>query len=50
MIRSNLVCRECSDVFPIQRPTNRVRKENHVKHLWCPRCMEVTEHIEKRDD
>jgi len=44
---SILVCRECGYPAYIQRRLARLKKEGHVKHLYCPSCKRTTAHIEK---
>ncbi|MNN95469.1 hypothetical protein D3C81_2142810 [compost metagenome] len=33
-------------MFPIARKANRQKEPNHIKHLWCIRCRDVTGHLE----
>ena len=45
-IRTDLLCPECGNVFPIQRRVNRQKKTLHRKWLYCPMCQKTTNHIE----
>lgn len=45
-----LTCPECGNVTTIHRKRSRMREKNHIKHMWCFRCKEVTGHIEVKDD
>lgn len=44
-----LVCEECGDIAPIWRFKARTKEPRHKKHMWCPVCLEVTKHIERKD-
>jgi len=46
--QAELVCPKCGNVSYIWRRGNRLKKEGHVKHMWCPVCEEVTGHVERR--
>lgn len=43
-----LICSECGNVFPIFRKVNKLKKDGHIKHLWCYKCKDVTAHIEDK--
>jgi hypothetical protein len=42
-----LTCTCCGTVFPIQRKSNKLKEDNHIKDLWCVKCKKETKHIEK---
>lgn len=48
LIRSNSYCQICGTVFTVWRPKAHKRPHNHVKHLYCVKCKEVTAHQEER--
>lgn len=44
-------CMKCGKKgIPLPRNKGRVRKENHIKHLWCLNCRERTPHMECRNE
>ena len=47
---THLQCPECDHVMTIRRKRSKMRGKNHIKHMWCPTCKEVTGHIEVKDD
>jgi len=47
IISSKLECKCCSSIFPIPRRKSGKREKGHIKHLWCIKCKERTEHIEQ---
>lgn len=47
--RSDLVCLECGNVFPIPRKTANQRKIYHIKDIFCVCCKKKTKHIETKD-
>lgn len=38
-------CQVCGDVMPATKSKGPTH-EGHVKHMWCPKCREVTEHVQ----
>ena len=46
---SDLVCLECGNVSTIYRVIGRLKKFGHIKHLYCPNCMDIKGHYEVRD-
>lgn len=36
--RSNCICPDCGNIFPIPRKKYRQRERGHIKTLWCPFC------------
>jgi hypothetical protein len=45
-----LECECCSTVTTIRRKTGKVKEREHVKHMYCYKCKEVTAHTEKKED
>lgn len=45
-IQKDLKCKECGYIFPIHRKLHKNHKAGHIKHMYCPSCRKVTEHIE----
>ena len=45
---STLHCTECGTAQPIPR-VKRQREKNHIKDLYCYKCMTVTKHEEQRE-
>jgi hypothetical protein len=45
-----LICSKCHNVFPIARKKSHNRSTGHIKHLYCPVCEKVTEHVEHDDN
>lgn len=48
-IKSDLICPECGNIFPIMRRTSIQRKSYHIKDLYCYKCDRLTKHIEVKD-
>lgn len=48
-IKTDLVCPECGNVFPIMRKASRQRGLFHRKRLYCIVCKKETNHIETKD-
>ena len=46
-VSSDLRCKCCDNLFPIPRRKGNRRASGHIKHLWCIRCKERTEHVEQ---
>ena len=46
MYQTSLICPECGSVFPIMRKQSELRKQFHIKTLYCPFCEKLTDHIE----
>lgn len=44
--RCSLRCPKCNNVQYINRRLSRLKKNGHVKHLWCPICRKRLGHIE----
>ena len=38
---STLICPDCGMEIPIPRNHGRLRDENHIKDLYCPKCNAV---------
>jgi len=45
---SDFYCTQCNNKFPLPR-TGRQREKGHLKDLFCPKCHEVTKHLEVRE-
>ena len=43
------VCEECGAEFPIWRRRSRLKGDDHLKDLYCPTCMRVTKHRQRRE-
>lgn len=50
MVKITLVCNICGSHFPIMRKQNKRHKAGHTKHLYCPRCKEITAHTDLNND
>lgn len=42
------VCQACGGEFPIRRRLDRLKDAEHVKHMYCPWCKQVTASKERR--
>jgi ribosomal protein L33 len=49
-IQKVLRCTVCGMVMSIWRKQSKNKASGHVKHMYCPKCNETTEHIELEDD
>lgn len=47
--QSDLICRECGNIFTIMRPCGEMREKFHKKTLYCYICKRETIHIELLD-
>jgi len=45
-----LECENCKNVVTIQRRLSKMHGHNHVKHMYCYKCKQVTPHIEKKEE
>lgn len=45
-ILSVLVCSKCGEKMLIPRPEIHLRKEGHIKTMWCARCKRKTDFVE----
>lgn len=43
------VCQDCGAEFPIWRRRSRLKGDDHLKDLYCPTCMRVTKHRQRRE-
>ena len=43
---SELCCVECGATFPLPRKKAQKRETNHIKDLYCYKCMRKTKHVE----
>jgi hypothetical protein len=48
--QSHLECSECGTVATIWRKRVKPKEKNHVKHMYCYKCMDTTAHIEKKEE
>lgn len=48
-IKSDLICSECGNIFPIMRKYKAQRGIYHIKDLYCYKCDKDTKFIELRD-
>lgn len=39
MVQAHLKCPACNFLMIIPRKASRQKKEGHVKHMYCKRCM-----------
>ena len=49
IVRTDLICPDCGNVFTIQRRRIKQKKLYHRKWLYCPICQKDTNHIEVKD-
>ena len=47
--RTELICLNCGNVFPIYRRDCCLKTQGHIKDLWCYKCQKVTKHYEVRE-
>ena len=47
---SYLACTECGAIMPIPRCYSRIRPNDHIKTMYCYRCMEERQFIENKSD
>lgn len=47
---THLQCPQCDNPVTIHRKRSKMREKNHVKHMYCFKCKEVTGHVEVKDD
>ena len=48
-VKSDLICSECGNIFPIMRKHKNQREIYHVKDLHCYKCDKKTKFIELKD-
>lgn len=48
-VRTDLICSTCGYIQTIQRNNGRLKKELHIKDLYCPMCKKDTKFIELVD-
>ena len=44
-----LECEKCGNVQKIWRLSSKLKKNGHIKGLYCYRCEKITTHIEKSE-
>lgn len=45
----DLVCLSCGNVNVIQRKIGNLKKQGHIKTMYCPFCKTINQHYEVRD-
>lgn len=45
-----LQCSCCGNINPIFRKRSKMKAKNHIKHLYCYKCKEVTAHVEVKEE
>lgn len=45
-----LQCSCCENINPIFRKRSKMKKKNHIKHMYCPVCMDVRAHVEVKEE
>jgi transcription elongation factor Elf1 len=45
-VQSEMICTKCGTNNSILRNAGQLRKKEHIKHLYCYKCQERTEHKE----
>jgi hypothetical protein len=45
-----LECEVCENVVTIHRKRSKMKEKNHLKHMYCYKCKEVTGHVEIKED
>ena len=48
-VKTDLICSECGNIFPIMRKYNNQREIYHIKDLYCYKCNKKTKFIELKD-
>lgn len=48
-IKSDLICSECGNIFPIMRGYKSQREKYHIKDLYCYKCDKKVKFIELKD-
>lgn len=49
IVPTTLECKDCGNVQEIQRKRGSMKKEGHIKSLWCFKCKSTTYHKELKD-
>ncbi|AEQ34454.1 ribosome associated inhibitor A; zinc finger domain [Bacillus phage Bastille] len=44
--QTSLECEVCKNVVKIWRKRSRLKKPQHLKHMYCHQCKETTGHLE----
>ena len=42
------VCQNCGGEFPVRRLKSKLKDRAHIKTMYCPWCMEDTDHKPRR--
>lgn len=45
-----LQCSCCGNINPIFRKRSKMKVKNHIKHMYCYKCKEVTAHVEVKEE
>ena len=45
-----LQCSCCGNINPIFRKRSKMKGKNHIKHMYCYKCKEVTAHVEVKEE
>ncbi len=45
--QTQLVCSKCGNVQTIWRLSSKLKKQGHIKDLYCYVCLKKTKHVEK---
>lgn len=49
VVRTDLMCIDCGNIFPIARTTKHQKNEFHIKDLYCYKCKKITKFVELKD-
>lgn len=47
---TQLRCPQCGTVNIIWRKKSKLKKDGHLKHMYCPICKEVTGQYEEKEE
>lgn len=47
---THLECPKCSNVVSLHRKKHKLKSKNHIKHMWCVFCKEITGHVEVKEE
>ncbi len=45
-----LECTECGNTTQIHRKKSRLKEKDHIKHMYCFKCINTTAHREVKED
>lgn len=46
---ATLYCTECNNKVTIFRKKSKMKKDGHIKHMYCSKCLRVTAHVERHE-